>query len=107
MNENIDNNEKMPVPNEREVINLIEGIIGEKPYTEIKKLEDESGLLYRLVIEVVGDDGDPVRYDYMRAGNFSEEISSETALDVIYLDGDGNVVGGDCVSKYIDGAWVS
>lgn len=105
MTEKFNSAENISIPREGEVMRLIEGEIGEKQYIEIIRREDENGL-YRLVVEVVGDDGDPVRYDYIRAGEFAENNSSETALDIIYLDSDGNEVGGDCVAKYVDGEWV-
>ena len=97
--------EKSPIPKEREVMKLIEGLIGEKPYTEVLRHEDSEGP-YRLVIEVIGDDGDPVRYDYIRAGNFPEGNPSETAIDIIYLNSDGDEVGGSKAASFIEGAWV-
>lgn len=106
MTENINSSEQIPVPREGEVMRLIEGIIGEKLFTEILRREDENGLLYRLVLEVVGDDGDPVRYDYIRAGQFPEGNPSETAIDIIYLNSDGDEVGGNCAAKYVNGVWV-
>jgi hypothetical protein len=99
------NFEKSPIPKEREVMKLIESLIGERPYTEVIRREDEEGP-YRLVIEVIGDDGDPVRYDFIRAGQFAEGNSSETAIDIIYLNSDGDEVGGSCAAKYVNGAWV-
>lgn len=106
MNEKIptSNFEKLPIPKEREVMKLIEGFIGEKTYTEVIRNEDEEGL-YRLVIEVIGDDGDPVRYDYIRAGQFPEGNPSETAIDIIYLDSDGNEVGGKKAASFVNGSW--
>ncbi len=106
MIESTDSNERIPVPREGEVVRLIESIIGDKPYTEVIRHEDEEGKLYRLVVEVIGDDGLPVRYDYVREGKFAENNSSQTALDIIYLDSDGNEVGGSCAAKYINGVWV-
>ncbi|MBP9712042.1 MAG: hypothetical protein KBD55_03390 [Candidatus Pacebacteria bacterium] len=99
------NFEKSPIPKEREVMKLIESLIGERPYTEVIRREDEEGP-YRLVIEVIGDDGDLVRYDFIRAGQFAEGNSSETAIDVIYLNSEGDEVGGSCAAKYVNGAWV-
>lgn len=98
------NFEKSPIPKEREVMKLIEGLIGEKPYTEVIRNEDEEGL-YRLVIEVIGDDGDPVRYDFIRAGQFPEGNPSETAIDIVYLDNEGNEVGGKKAASFVDGDW--
>ena len=106
MIENINSAENIPVPREGEVIRLIESLIGEKSYVEVMRREDLEGQLYRLVVEVIGDDGDPVRYDYIRAGQFLEGNPSQTALDIIYLDSDGNEVGGSCAAKYLNGAWV-
>lgn len=106
MNERLNNLENSLIPGEGEVIRLIDEIIGEKPFTEILKREDENGLLYRLVVEVIGDDGDTVRYDYIRAGQHPEGDPSETAIDVIYLNSEGVAVGGGCVAKYVDGVSV-
>jgi hypothetical protein len=80
-------------------------MVGDKPYTEVIRKENSEGQLYRLVIEVIGDDGDPVRYDYILAG--ADSNSSQTAIDVIYLNSDGDEVGGDCAAKYVDGQWQS
>jgi hypothetical protein len=99
------NFEKSPIPNEREVLNLMEGLIGEKTYTEVIRREDEEGL-YRLLIEVIGDDGDPVRYDFIRAGQFPEGNTSETAIDIIYLDNEGNEVGGKKAASFVNGTWI-
>lgn len=97
--------EKERVPSEREVMNQIEKFIGNKPFTEIRRNKDEAGV-YRLIIEVIGDDGDPVRYDYVRAGDFPEGNISETAIDAIYFDADGNEVGGEAKAKFVEGKWV-
>jgi len=107
MSERFNSQESFPAPREGEVMRRIESIIGEKPYREVLRREDESGLVYRLIVEVTGEDGDPVRYDYIRAGNFPEGNPSQTAIDVIYLNQDGDEVGGDCVARYVNGVWVS
>lgn len=107
MPENIPTNnpEVERAPSECEVMNLIEKFIGGKPFTELMRSEDETGLS-RLVVEVIGNDGDPVRYDYMRAGHYPKGKILETAIDVIYLDADGNEVGGESKAKFINGNWV-
>ncbi|OGG69901.1 hypothetical protein A3I99_00830 [Candidatus Kaiserbacteria bacterium RIFCSPLOWO2_02_FULL_45_11b] len=106
MSEKFNSPEKTPIPREGEIMRVIEVLAGEKPFTEIIRREDENGL-YRLVVEIIGDDGDPVRFDYVRAGEFAEGKVSQTAIDIIYLNSDGDEVGGSCAAKYIDGAWVS
>jgi len=106
MSEKFNSPEKTPIPREGEVVRFIERLAGEKPYTEIIRREDENGL-YRLVVEIIGDDGDPVRFDFVRAGDFAEGKISQTAIDIIYLNSDGDEVGGSCAARYIDGAWAS
>lgn len=104
MNEKFNSSEQIPVPQEGEIIRLIEGFTGGKPYTEVIRYEDEKGP-YRLVVEVIGDDGDPVRYDYVRAGQFGKSNPSETAIDIIYLNSDRDEVGGSCAARYVNGVW--
>ena len=96
--------EREKVPSEREVINQIEKFIGNRSFTEVRKEEDEAGLR-RLIIEIIGDDGDPVRYDYVRAGTFLEGNISETAIDAIYLDANGDEIGGEPKAKFVNGLW--
>lgn len=83
---------------------MIEGVIGEKSYSEIRREEDGEGL-YRLIVEVIGDDGNPIHYDYVRAGEFPEGKISDTAIDIIYLDNEGNDVGGSKLASFKEGEW--
>lgn len=98
------NPESERILNEREICNTIETLIGGKEYQETLRYEDESGV-YRLVVEVIGDDGDPVQYDYVRAGNFPNSKSKETAIDIVNLDSDRNPVGGMKAGSFIGGIW--
>ena len=90
-------------PNEREVLNIFEGIIG-TDYEVLRSLDDEQGL-YMLEVRVKGDDGDWIQYNYIKAGKYPEGSSSETVIDVIFFDGD-MPAGGHPISKYVNGEWV-
>jgi hypothetical protein len=104
MNENNENNEKTSeaIPNEREVLNVIEGIIGHD-FEIIRSLEDEQGL-YILEVKTTDEAGDPVQYHYVRAGHYPEGGSLETVIDVVYYMGD-IPAGGHPVAKYIGNKW--
>ncbi|USN88552.1 MAG: hypothetical protein H6780_03640 [Candidatus Nomurabacteria bacterium] len=105
MNENIPTNEGNveKFPNEREILNLFEEIIG-GDFEISRQLEDEGGL-YILEVRTKDEIGDVVQYNYIRAGKYPEGSSSETVIDVIYYDGD-IPVGGHPVKKYKEGVWV-
>ena len=96
MSEHIDTNwfEKIPAPSEREVMKLITSLIGRRNYSEVLREEGSQGI-HRLVIEIVGDDGDLVRYDYQ-----------ELALDIFYFNSEGIAVGGSKVASFERGEWV-
>ncbi len=99
--------EKIPasenIPNEREVLNQIENIIGDN-FEITRSLDDEAGL-YLLEARSTDEAGDLVQYNYTRAGRYIEGFSSETAIDVVFFS-DGIPVGGRTVSKYVNGEWV-
>lgn len=105
MNEKNPSNEKgqEAIPNEREVLNIIEGIIG-SDFEIVKSLEDEQGL-YLLEVKAVDEVGDPVQYNYMRAGKYLEGGSLETVIDVVFFVGD-MPVGGRAVAKFDNGNWI-
>jgi hypothetical protein len=91
-------------PNEREVLNVMEAIVGTE-FTLVQRLEDESGI-YVLDIETVDEVGEKVQYQYIRAGTYPGGYSSaETVIDVVYFVGD-MPVGGRPVKKYIQGEWI-
>lgn len=93
--ESIENsNEKFP--NEREVLNLFEDIIG-GDFEIVRNLEDENGL-YLLEVESKDEAGDKVLHTYMRAGSYPEGSSLESRIDVVFYSGD-IPVGGRSVIK--------
>jgi hypothetical protein len=99
--------EKIPasesIPNEREVLNQIERIIGDN-FEITCSLEDEAGI-YMLEVRTVDEAGDSVQYNYIRVGRYPEGSSSETVIDVVFFSGDVPV-GGHVISKYVNGEWV-
>lgn len=105
MSENFGRSERTPVPREGEIMRVIEQLARGKSCREIIRHEDEKGL-YRLIMEITGDDGDPVRFDFVRAGDYPEGQVSQTAIDIIYLNSFGDEVGGNCAARYINGAWI-
>lgn len=105
MNENTPTIESGPEkhPTEREVLNIFESLIQGEFVVE-RSLEDENGL-YLLEVQTVDEAGDKVLYTYMRAGEYQEGSSADTAIAVIFYS-DGIPVGGHAIQKYRDGAWV-
>ncbi len=102
VNESVEN---IKIPTEGEVLSVVESFLDGREYSVAQKLEDGEGL-YLLRTESVGDDGDKVEYEYLRAGNYPECGSISTVIRVVYFDREGIPVGGDSVSKYVDGKWV-
>ena len=99
-------NEKIPAhesgaekfPNEREILNLLEGIIsGDFEITQT--VEDEEGLS-ALDVVAIGEDGEKVGYDYRR-----KDFAEETVIDVVFYVGD-IPCGGHALKKFKSGAWV-
>lgn len=105
MSENAPNNETgtEKIPNEREILNQFESIIG-NDFEIVRSLEDEQGP-YLIEVKILDEVGDPAIYTYQRAGNFNEGSSNETVIDVVYYMGD-MPVGGDTVARYKDNTWV-
>ncbi len=100
-NEETQSNEKSAekVLNEREVLNVLEEIVGGGEYEIVRREEDEDGLK-RLDITTKGEDGEIVKYDYTRDDN-----AGETVIDVVFFMGD-IPCGGHPVQKYKEGVWV-
>lgn len=105
MSENIPTNENgvEKIPREREVLNIIEKIIG-NDYEVLRNLEDEKGL-YLLEVQTTDESGDLVQYNYQREGAYKEGKSLDTIIDVVFFS-DGIPVGGHTVAKYKEGTWV-
>lgn len=104
MTESINTTESGPekTPNEREVLNYLESVIG-KDFEIKRSLENEEGL-YLLQVESTDEAGDPVVFTYQKAGNYPEGRSNETVIDVVYYMGD-MPVGGDTIAKYTGNTW--
>ncbi len=100
---NVGNKLEEKIQNEREVLNLIESLIGNN-YEVIRRLQDENGL-YMLDIKTIDESGDDVVYTYTREGVYPEGFSSETVVDVIFYMGE-LPVGGRSVAKFVDGVWI-
>jgi hypothetical protein len=100
MNENIPSNEKgaEKFPNEREILNLFEEIIGTE-FEVTRNIEDEDGLSALDVI-AVGEDGEKVGYDYRR-----KDFAGGTVIDVVFYDGD-MPCGGHPLKKFTEGVWI-
>lgn len=98
---NENNSEKFP--NEREVLNQFDEIIGGN-YEIVKSLEDENGL-YIIEVRTTDEAGDTVQYNYIRMGSYPEGSSTETVIDIVFFIGD-MPVGGHPIKKYKEGVWV-
>jgi hypothetical protein len=89
-------------PNEREVLNLLEDIIG-GDFEIGRTLENEEGL-YLLEVHTTDETGDPVTYMYKKVGAYPESQSARTAIEVVYYNGD-IPCGGDTVAILENGVW--
>ena len=92
-----------PIPTQEEVRSIFERLVGEKKYTEMRKLEDNRGL-YLWEISIL-EEGGNVEYSYMRKGQYKEGSAMETVIDVVFLDSENIPVGGHSVAKLINGSW--
>ena len=84
--------------NEREVLNVLEEIVG-SDYEIFRSLENEEGL-YILEVRTRDENGEFVQYNYRRNDN-----AGDTVIDVIFFDGE-MPVGGHLIKKYKEGVWV-
>lgn len=71
---------------------------------EGERREDEQGL-YRLTLESIYGNGEPALYSYFRAGPTPKGNVLETAIDVAFLDEDGQPAGGRRIATYREGKW--
>lgn len=102
MTEIITSNEKAEkILNEREVVNVLEEIMGRSDYEVVQNIEDDRGL-WKFSVRFTGEDGELVQYDYRRDDN-----NGKTVIDVVYFSGDMPVGGGKEVQKYQEGEWVA
>ncbi|MDP1883882.1 MAG: hypothetical protein Q8L10_00785 [Candidatus Moranbacteria bacterium] len=97
------------IPTLEEVWQLLEKLIGEAAYEEIRKLADGQGL-YLWEIKATRENGS-VQYSYMRKGDYAEESLSagfvpETAIYRTYFDYQGVPVSDQPAFKLIDGEWI-
>lgn len=103
--ENKENFEKgsEPVPTPEEVHSIFERLFRKKEYKELRKLEDEKGI-YLWEVRISEEGGD-TEYSYMRKGQYKEGQALDTVVNIVFLDGEGQPVGGHSVAKCIDGEW--
>lgn len=92
-----------------EIVALFKEIIGGMEFEEIRKLRDEKGL-YLWDIKIEKEDGS-VEYSYIRKGDYRSRglaggSSSETVINVIYFDKEGEYVSGTSAARFVDGKWM-
>ncbi len=92
-----------PIPTPEEVRLIFEQLFGNKECKDLRKLEDEKGL-YLWEVRIPGEGGD-TEYSYMRKGEHKEGQALDTVINIVFLDGEGQPVGGHSVAKFIDGKW--
>lgn len=104
-------NERIPspterFPTEREVMQFLERFTDGARFVEVEgeRREDEQGL-YRLTLESIYGNGEPALYSYFRAGPTPKGNVLETAIDVAFLDEDGQPAGGRRIATYREGKW--
>lgn len=83
----------------------MKGLIGETPFVETSKREDEHGLCF---LEIKVEDGEGEReYTYERA----KQPTTDTELDIsatiytVHYDKDGMPSCGESVAKLVNGEW--
>jgi len=77
------------IPTKEEVLSLIET----ENYSITRELTDEKGL-YLLEVETE-EQGERKEFSYTRKGRFAECQSTETRIDIVYLDENGIPTGGE------------
>lgn len=104
MNEGEPRNEERAeyIPGIEEVRSILRDVI-KGDYEEIHTIFDDKGL---CVLEVeVRKQSERAEYCYVRKGKHkSGHVSSANNIDVVYYR-DGEMIGGDPVAEYVDGAW--
>jgi hypothetical protein len=91
------------IPSAEEVHAELKEIIGQE-YTEVRKIEDEQGLIILEVVVPGENEGDTNEYAYMRKGKYQGSGITETNIHVTYYSG-GQPISGTNVARYIDGKW--
>lgn len=106
MIENIPQNEggAEKIPNEREVLNKFQEIIGSADYAEIEKIEDEQGL-QKLAIQTVDATGDQLDIFYIRTMTDPDGDKRPSRIHQTLYMGD-TPCGSGTQYDYIDGQWV-
>ena len=89
------------IPTREEVVGVIERFAENSIF--VRELSDEQGL-YLLEVEVGGDKpGETIGYEYIRQGQFSNNVgSTETVIHIVYYE-DGVPVGGHNIANYNSG----
>jgi len=91
------------IPTAEEVHAIFERLIRGARYKELRKLEDERGLLLWEIV-VPGKDG-KTEYEYMRKGHHSGGQTADTAIHAVYYNRDGMPRSGHQVATYTNGEW--
>ena len=91
------------VPTQEDVRMIFEKLFEKKEFKELRRIEDERGL-YLWEVRVPTESGD-VEYSYMRKGEYKQGSALDTVVNIVFLDSDGQPIGGHSVAKFIDGKW--
>jgi len=97
------------IPSVEEVMAVFERITNGKPYTELKRKEDEKGL-YVLEMKLVELDekGRSTEYWYKRDGSIEQGTNNRVpVIDEVFFDAEGEpeMHGSSSVAKFKKGAW--
>jgi hypothetical protein len=94
------------IPTEEEVRWLFQGLVGETPFTEKPKQEDERGL---SLLEIRVKDGQGEKeYTYIRSKEpwATGDVSDvQATIDYVYYDEAGMPTDGESVAKLVNGEW--
>jgi hypothetical protein len=91
-------------PNEREIFNKFEDILGDRDFEEFGKVEDEEGL-YSWDIKTIDEDGDRVDILYARAKVLKDGTERPAKIhQTLYSEGVPCAAGEQF--DYVGGEWV-
>ena len=92
-------------PTQDEIWAALKNFLGTDKFVETRKLEDPLGV-YLWEVQRRDADGGITEYSYKRKGSYPEGSAEETHIDEVFLDKEGNPIGGSSAAKFIDGKWV-
>ena len=92
------------IPTDEEVWQVFETLLAGRKFSETRKLTDGLGV-YLWDIKTQAPDGSALEYLYMRKGQYPEGFAYESRVDYVYLNSQGEAIGGASAARFIGGKW--